>query len=136
MAVRDSGLRTGVEITLLIEDLVVGQFRLTVDGADRAIGDQCSRVVNARPRVFRKADHDVRPADLVAYPLQRRFGLQPESAVKQQILRRITRQRQLGKQHEVCAHLGVRTPRARNDPLGISVHVADQQIELRERNPE
>ncbi len=52
--------------------------------------------------------------------------------MKQQIFRRVSRQSELGKYHQVRAHL-LRPQRDFTHPRGIALHVTNEQIELRQR---
>jgi hypothetical protein len=56
--------------------------------------------------------------------------------VKEQIFRRIPRQRQLGKQHQIRPGIRTSLPRGIDDPRRVPVHITNEQIDLRECNPE
>ena len=64
------------------------------------------------------------------------LDLPAKATMKQQILGRITRQGELGKQHQVGVEIRASPARRVDHARCIPMHVADQQVELRECNPE
>jgi hypothetical protein len=56
--------------------------------------------------------------------------------MKQQILRRIARERELGEDNEVRPEIRLRAPRSSDYALRIALDVSDQKIELGKREPE
>src|SRR5438270_12774814 len=55
---------------------------------------------------------------------------------KQEVLGRIARERQLGEEHEIRTQLTLRAARGADDPLGVPLDVPDQEVHLRQRDPE
>src|SRR5215831_13240578 len=54
--------------------------------------------------------------------------------MKEQILRWVARERQLGIEHQICTEFATRLPRAGDDLRRIATHVPDQEVELRQRD--
>ena len=70
----------------------------------------------------------------LAHALQTHLDLAPEPAMKQQIFGRIARQRELRKKNQVGPELRARPPRRGDHTRRVTVHIANQQVELRECN--
>jgi hypothetical protein len=125
-------LGAGLEVALLVEHAVVGQEHLAVDGPDLAVGQHGGRVVDV-VGALGEADqrHDV--ADVRSQLVQRRAGGVAEVRLQQEVLGRVAGQGQLGEHDELRAGL----PRTRGrvgDPGGVPVDVADDRVDLRQRD--
>src|SRR5215472_4757259 len=98
-AVDDRRLVAGVEVALLVEHLVVGELGLAMDGRDLASRNERRRVIDACAGVLGEADQDACLPELGAQLRESRLDLPAETAMEQQILRRVARERQLGIEH-------------------------------------
>ena len=66
--------------------------------------------------------------------LEAPFGSLQETGTEQKILRRVTRHRELGEEHDVRAS-GFGLLDACEDPLAVSVEIADGRVDLGKREP-
>ena len=142
---RDRGLAAGLEVANLVKDPVVGEPVLAVDDADLASGQQRHRVVGGRCRGrvgsalahFRgrlgEADQGGDPNRAGGELLERGRVRGEEVALQVQVLGRITREAELGKDDEVGAGF-VRAVDPRPDQRRVAVEIADGRVYLGERN--
>ena len=113
---------------MLVEDAVVGEEVLAVDGLDAAVRAHGARVreIAVEPRCPDERDDAVRRRrDL----LDRRVRCAHEAGPEQQVLRRIARHRELGEDDEVGPGLAGAIDVAK-DLLAVAVDVADDHIQL------
>jgi len=103
-------------------------------GDDGAIAQHAGRVVALALHDPRVADHEVDAGHFAAQPVKGLRRAQVELGAQQEILGRIAGERQLGKHDHVCALDVAGVGRRCNDTLGVTVDVADQQVDLRKRN--
>ena len=87
-------------------------------------------------RVLGETHHHVNVAHLVANPRQSLLDLPAKTPMEQQVLGRVPAERQLGEQHQVGAELGMRAARVVRDAPGVARHIPDEQIDLRQRDPQ
>ena len=121
----------GREVAVLVEDAVVRQEALAVDGLHLAVGADRARVVEVAVEVG-EADERDEAARLARDLLQRLLGRADEARPQQQVLGRVGRDGELGQEHEVglgAAGLGDRL----QDALAVAVEVADGGVDLGER---
>src|SRR5579863_6306326 len=107
-----------------------------MDRGDRSIADEGGRVIDRRTTILRKPDHDGWTGHLPAHFLQSRLDLPAKAAVKEQVLGRVTRQRQLRIEDEIRSELRTSLAGGLDHTLGVAVDVPDEQIELGECDPE
>src|SRR5437667_12221091 len=107
-----------------------------MNGDQLPAGYQRGGVVDAGARIFRES-HDRRGVGEPP-PKARKtcLDLAAKAAVKQEVLRRIARERQLGEEHEIRTQLTLRAARGADDPLSVPLDVPDQEVHLRQRDPE
>ena len=118
----------GVEVALLVEHRVVRQQLLAVDAEHPAVRADRRRVVEVTARL-READHR-RAAPGAGRELVERLGrLRDERRPQQQVLGRVAGDRQLGEDDEIAAR-GLRLLVGVEDPLGVAVEVADDDVDL------
>ena len=124
-----------LEVPLFVEDAVVRQVDLAVDRLDGAVGQHCARVVDI-VGTLREPDQRDHAFRVAGDPLERRPGVRQEVLLEQQILRWVSRDRQLGEQDELRAgalgvvdadegSFGVR-PCKRCRPT-VGVHLAERE---------
>ncbi len=94
---------------------------------------QAGGIVDVPLRVLRISHHDADLGHCLGQVLECPADLPPHAAMEQQILGRIAGQREFGKQHQVGPQLIARAPRLADHALEIAADVADQQIDLRQR---
>ena len=124
----------GLEVALLVGHAVVPQPRLAVDRADLAAGDHRDRVEDVL-RALREADHGDDPVHVAGDRLERLARVAQEVLLEQQVLGRVAGDGQLGREHELGAAVARGLDRA-GDPRGVALHVADDAVELGEREAE
>ena len=127
-------LDPGDEVALLVEDRVVGQPALTVDGAHRTLAEHRERVVGlagiptAGDRLG-EADQGDDLADVAGELLDRPAVRLDEVALQVEVLGGVARQAELGEDHQLGS-LGAGAA----DPLGdlrcVAVEVADGRVDL------
>ena len=121
-------LRSRLEVALLVEDAVVGQDHLPVDGLHRAVGEHGAGVVYVLGKLG-ESDQRHDPVDLRGEELECLACIAEEVLLEQQILGRVAGDRQLRKQHQLSAGAlrGV-------DPVGdlflVTGDVPDRRIHL------
>ena len=123
----------GREVAVLVEDAVVRQVALAIDALHRAVGQHGAAVVQValeQRDADERRDSRATGRDLV----ERRTCRSDESRTEQEILRRIPRDSQLGEDDQVCA-LTASGLELSEDPVAIPVEIADDDIDLRQREP-
>ena len=100
------GSRAGREIALLVEYAIVGQAGLAVIREHHAVAHHDRGIVDLRALVFRVAGDQRDAAHLGLQPLDRARDLGAHAGMEQQVLGRITRDRQFGQHHDVGAARG------------------------------
>lgn len=123
-------IRVHVEITTLVEHRIVRQFALSVGGFDAPIAQHAGGVIDHAAGALWPADHRHDTARGSRNPCQRLFAVRKKPGTQQQIFRRITADRQLGKQHDVGLELIARRCDVLDDAVGILRHAADREVEL------
>ena len=121
------------EVPVLVEDAVVGEEVLAVDAGDLAARADERRVREIAVEGRRPDErHGVgaRARDLVDGGASRADEARPE----QEILGRIAGDRELGEHDEIGRRASRLGDRAR-DPLDVAVEVADDDVQLGEREP-
>ncbi len=99
--VDDGRLGAGREVALLVEDPVVGQMALAIDGLDRAVGEDGGGVEHALAVGLREADDRGRARHVLRERLQRARGVAQEALAQEQVLGRVAGERELAEQHEL-----------------------------------
>ena len=132
----DAGFAPVFEVALLVEHAVVRQFLLAIVGERLAIADQRRRVVDVRAGVLGVADHDADPAGFCSHALERGGDLLTQAVVKQQILGRIAAEREFRKQNQIGFESVAGFSRRVDHALRVAGDIADEQIELSERDAE
>ncbi len=119
------------EVAVLVEDAVVGQEALAVDGPDRAVGEDVAGVVEVAVEVGSPDERDDARrlgGDRLDAPARRA----DERRAQQQVLGRVAGDRELGEEHEVGAGVAC-LAQVREDALRVAVEVADDGVDLCER---
>jgi hypothetical protein len=119
------------EVAVLVEDPVIRKEVLAVDRLHAPVGAHRARVreVAVEPRgADERGDVRALARDLV----ERRARGADEPGPQEQILGRIAGRRELGEEHEVGPRLA-RVRQVREDLRPVAVEVADDAIDLRER---
>ncbi len=130
----DQRLGSGLEVALLVEDAVVREVDLAVDGRHRAVGEHGRRVVDV-VGPLREAHHGHDSPGLRREPLERDGRGVEEARLQQEVLRGVARERQL-REHD---QLGVALTGARGqvgDLGGVALDVAHLGVHLGERHSE
>src|SRR5213078_5145736 len=83
---------------------------------------------------MRRPDEDSRSARLSRDLLHGLLRRAHESGTQQQVLRRISRDRELREDHQIGA-VRLRLGEAFEDQAAVSVEVADDRVDLRQREP-
>ena len=122
----------GAEVARLVEDPVVGQEALAVDGLDAAVGHDRRRVV-AVAVPLREADHRDAGPHRGRDPVERLARRGREGGPQQQVLRRVAGDRELRDERDVGAGLGG-VGEGRRDQRGVAVDVADDRVQLGQRD--
>ena len=126
-------LAPGCEVAILVEDAVVGQEPLRIDGLHAPVRTDGARVVQVavEERAADERDHVVH---FGGDPLERAPRLADEGRPEQEVLRRVPRHGELGEEDDVSPDLArLRDPL--QDPLPVPLEVADEGVDLREREP-
>ncbi len=127
----DDGPRAaGLEVALLVEDAVVGEVDLAVDRMDCAVGEDGGRVEDVLGPLGEADDRDD-VACLSGKLLEGLAGVREEVLLEQQVLGRVSGQRQLGEHDQLRAGLAGLT-QACGDLLGVARDVADGGVQLAE----
>ena len=122
-----------VEVAVLVEDSVVREEALVVDGLHLALGANGAGVEEVA-REVRKAHQRRDSRGLGGDRLEGLRRRADESGAEQQVLGRVAGDGELRKEDEVGAGLpGL--PEALHDALAVAVQVADHGVDLREREP-
>ena len=130
----DGGLCAALEVALLVEDAVVGQVHLAVDGRDLAVGEHRRGVVDVLGALG-KADQRHDPARARGQLVKRRGRLLEEGRLQQQVLGWVAAQRQLGEDDQRGARVASRRGLL-GDLRGVAVDVAHGRVDLRQRDPQ
>ena len=120
----------GLEVAPFVEHAVVRQQGLVVFGDKPAITNDTGRVVDAILALFRITDHGGNPADRATKGIERRLDAHDELVAQQQVLGRVTRQRQLGKDDQVGLLLIPGTLGGSHDAPGVALDITHQQVQL------
>src|SRR5690606_7255463 len=128
---RRGGLAGG-EVALFVEDRVVGQVALVVDGVHPAPGADGGGVVEVAAGVDEPDDHGAL-AGRGRHPVERPPVVGDEAGLQQQVLGRVAGQRQLGEDGQVAARL-LGLPGGAQHALDVAVEVADGRVDLAERD--
>ena len=123
----------GREIAVLVEDAVVGEETLAHDRlhlAARAHGGGVEEVAV----VVRRPDERDHVARLGRDLAERALGRADEARAEEEVLRRVAGDRELWIDHDVRAQ-PARLFEAREDPVAVSLQVADDRVDLREGEP-
>ena len=121
------------EIALFVEDSVVRQEPLAVDRLHVAVRADRARVEEIRVEVG-EADQRDDPSGLLRDLAQRPLRRADEARAQEQVLRRVAGHRELREEREVGA-LVARLAEAGEDQVAIPLEVADDGVDLREREP-
>ena len=121
------------EVPMLVEDAVVREELLAVDAADLTVGAYraCVREVAVEPR---RADERDEPGRRGGDLLERLARRMQKAGAEQQVLRRIAGHRELGEEDEVRAGRA-RLAEGVDDPVAVAAEVADDDVQLCEREP-
>ena len=121
------------EVAVLVEDAVVREEVLSVDGAHLAVGAHCARVreISVEPGSADKGDEVGCGARDLLHGI---VGGADEAGTEQEILRRVAGDGELREEDEVGPHTA-RLAEPGEDLLAIPVEVADDDVELGEREP-
>jgi hypothetical protein len=126
-------LPAGGEVPVLVEDAVVGQEALAVERLHLAVRTDRAGVeeVAVEPgRADERGDPRAGARDLT----QRLLGRAHERGPQQQVLGRVAGHRQLGEEDEVGA-CRARVGQTGENALSVAVQVADDRVDLGEREP-
>ena len=119
-----------LEVALLVEHAVVRQEDLAVDRPHLSVGQHGERVVDVL-RVLREPDQRDHPLDVARDAIERAAAGLQEVRFQQQVLRRITVDRQLGEDDDLRAGLG-RLAEVVADLGGVPIDVAHRDVDLGE----
>ncbi len=126
-------LAAGLEVAVLVEDAVVGEEALAVDGPYLSSRADRARVEEVTVEV-RSADESGDVSRLGGDLGERPRRSLEEARSKQEVLGRVAGDGELWKEHEVGAGFaGFLEPR--EDAVTVPVQVADDGVDLRERQP-
>ncbi len=132
----DAGVLAVLEIALLVEYRVVRQLLLAVVRERLTLSNEDRRIEDALGGVLGIADENCNPVSFRAYALDRRGDLPAQALVKQQVLRRIAAQRELGEEHDIGVEPLARVHRRVENTLCVAGDISDKKIELRQGEPE
>ena len=119
------------EVALFIEDTIVRQAGLAVGGKYHAVANHDCGVMDLLAGVLRVACDQGDAAHFLAQSLERARDLRAHAAVKQQVLGWIAGDGEFRQQHHICPLAVARRIGRLHDPRGVSVDVADHQVQLR-----
>ena len=126
----DRPARAALEVAQLVEDAVVGQVDLAVDGLHAAVGEHRGGVVDV-VGALGEADERDDALRVGGDPLDRRARVGQEVLLEQQVLGRVAGDRQLGEERELRA--GLARARELLADLGlVAGDVADGGVDLGE----
>jgi len=131
-----TGRIAGGKIALLVEHLVIGQTLLVVAGDQLAIADHAGRVIEPVTLAPRITEHRDDAAAGRHYHLQSALDAGLQRRPQQQILGRIADQRQLGEHGDLGTVPIAGGAQRGDDLLRIPRDIADQGVELRQRDSE
>ena len=100
------------------------------------IAQQRCGVVDVPTDIFGVADDHAHAPHRLTDGRERPIDRLPEAAMEQQVLGRITRQRQLGEQDKIGMQLSTGSTCNLDDSRSIAMHIADQEVVLRQSDPE
>ena len=126
-------LAPGREVAVLVEDAVVREEVLAIDALDRPLcADEggVREIAVERRRAHQRDRVGARARDLVDGLARCTHEAGPE----QQVLGRVARDGELGEDDEVCRR-ALRLRHRGHDPLDVPLQVADDGVQLRERDP-
>ncbi len=123
----------GREVAVLVEDAVVGEEALAHDRLDLAVRADRGGVEEVAV-VVRRADERDHVARLGGDLGERALGRADEARPQEEVLGRIAGDRELGEEDDVGAQ-PARLLEARDDLVPVSRQVADDRVDLRERQP-
>ena len=123
----------GREVAVLVEDAVVREEALAVDRPHLAAGADGAGVEEVAVEVGRADERDD-PAGRARDLCERALCGADEARAQEQIFRRVPGGGQLGQEDEIGAG-GLCLLDPRDDAVAVSVQVADDGIDLRERKP-
>jgi hypothetical protein len=126
-------LVAGLEVPVLVEDAVVRKKTLAVDRLHLAVRAYGAGVEEVAVEV-RRADEGGDALRLGGDRVERPIRRPQEPGSEEKIFGRVARHRELREEDEVGAR-GARFCEAGDDPLSISLEVADDRVDLRERQP-
>jgi hypothetical protein len=118
------------EVAVLVEDAVVGQEALPVDGLHLATGADGAGVEEVAVEE-RDADERDDPSRLARQPLKRALGGSDEAAAQQEVLRRVPGDGELREEEDLDAE-PLRLLDPADDALAVAVEIADDGVDLRE----
>ena len=122
-----------LEITLLVENGVVGEIMLVVDADHFAVAYHRSGVVALAMRYPRVADDERDAAHALGEIGDRVLAFLHEIFAQEQVFGRITADRELRRDHHVRA-AGARASRKIHDARNVAREIADRHVHLRNRN--
>ncbi len=125
--------RAGLEITLLVEDAVIGQMLLGVLADHPAVARHAGHIEQTADGPKRIAQDQGDPATLGTDPFQGRLDPLHQLGAQQEILRRIAGEGQLRKDQQVDP-VGARSSRLGDHPIGVADDIPDDEIQLRDPN--
>src|SRR5581483_7455056 len=126
-------LPAGREVAVLVEDAVIREEALRVDGSELPAGAHCAGVDEVAVEE-RAADERGDSVRLGGDALERAARLADERRAEKQVLRGVARDAELREEDEVRAGVA-RLCEPAEDPLAVSVEVADGGVDLREGEP-
>ena len=127
-------VRSRLEVPLLVEDAVVRQQPLAIDGRDLAVLADEARVVERPFSACGAPTSAVMPVAASRDLAGRARGRADERGAEQEVFRRIAGDRELGEDDEPGAGVaGLGDPR--DDAVAVAVEVADGRVDLGERQP-
>ena len=126
-------IAAGLEVPILVEDSVVRQEALVVEGLDLSVRTHRAGVVEVALEV-RRADEAGDSLGLGCDQREAALGRAEKAGTEQEILGRVAGDGQLGEEHEVGAR-GPRLLEPGHDLLPVPVEVADDRVDLGEREP-
>ena len=121
----------GLEVAHLVEDPVVGEEALGIDRLDLAVGADGAAVVEVAVEPG-EADERRDPGRLGGDLVEAAPRLTEELGTEEEVLGRVARDGELGEEDEVGARVA-RLVQPADDPLAVAVEVADDGVDLGER---
>ena len=130
-AAQEHEVAAGLEVPVFVEDAVVGEELLLVDGLQLAVDEHRAGVEQVAVEV-READEGGDPLRRGRDLVQRSPGGPEEAGPEKQVFGRVAGDGQLREEDEVGACL-TRLFEAPEDPVAVAVEVADDRVDLGER---